>query len=125
MQTNTTQRDELPDKLRDEIKKFLTNTWGWSFENGEWLDSTGELTGGVKDLEIFIAQELQAAEARGAQRERERIRKVLPKKIRKFKTNGMRGWRYKNNPLPEGCETNEFATGLNYVVKIIEKNLKE
>lgn len=81
-----TLRDEKPNKqiqtvVRKKLHKFLKETWGWSYENKEWLDSTGELTGGVLDLEQFILDISSQAQQEAVERERKKINSLIRKKL--------------------------------------------
>ena len=50
---------KLSAKMKKRLKKFLTDTWGWSYEYGEWLDEGGQPIGGIKDLQHFLATALE------------------------------------------------------------------
>lgn len=78
--------------IEEAVKDFLINTWGWSFEDGNWFDSTGELTGGIKDLQAFISTiatksaevDVEKIVAEAIKTERNRIVEI----IKGFETNG-------------------------------------
>ncbi len=98
-------RPQLSEEMRKKLKKFLTNTWGWSFENGEWLDSTGELIGGIKDLEDFLATAIEDTRL-------EYVKEIELLKKELFK------WDYKEG---EGESKNSYNEAIDDVLSILKK----
>lgn len=52
-------KPQLSAEMEKRLEKFLTDTWGWSYEYGEWLDSESQPIGGIKDLKHFLATALE------------------------------------------------------------------